>query len=303
MKRIGLAAAACVAALVALSGCDAQETPALGDVNTASCGLSGEEHGSFVSIPSGAFIKGANPVYPEERATLRLHVDGFELQRHEVTNAQFAAFVEATGYVTDAEKSGASGRPDAGSAVFGLIEDGDSKRQPWSLVAGATWKAPEGPGSSIESRAAHPVVHVSLADARAYAAWAGGRVPTEVEWEYAAATGLPDADVSTSGAYAEDGTPRANTWQGVFPFYDQAEDGFSGSSPVGCFAPDRHGLSDMIGNVWELTDTPYGDGTTTIKGGSYLCADNFCRRYRPEARQPQETHFSSNHIGFRIIRD
>ncbi len=291
----------------ALAACDERTaTSAEGGgpaTNAAACGLTKDRIGSFASIPSGSFVKGRNAVYPEEKLGLRLHVVGFDIQTHEVTNAQFAAFVDATNYETTAERDIAAGRTGAGSAVFERIVDGSMTGNPWRLIPGATWQKPNGPDSSIEGLDNHPVVHVSLADAQAYAKWAGARLPTEEEWEFAASSGLPDPNVTTSGAYDETGKPRANTWQGVFPFYDQAEDGFSGTSPVGCFQADHNGVYDMIGNVWELTDTPYADGTQTIKGGSYLCADNFCRRYRPEARQPSEVDFSTNHIGFRVIRD
>ncbi|MCA8890320.1 MAG: formylglycine-generating enzyme family protein [Hyphomonas sp.] len=256
----------------------------------------------FLTIPSGSFLKGRDAIYQEEAPAGTLHVEGFEILSHEVTNTEFARFVEETGYVTDAERSAAAGGEAAGSAVF-LSAEGSISQAPWKLVPGATWKSPEGPGSNIDGRALHPVVHISLADARAYADWADGRLPTEVEWEYAASLGLPDLNRSSSGAYDSDGKPVANTWQGIFPFSNTAIDGFTGTSPVGCFGKDGIGAYDMIGNVWEWTDTPYGPGTHTIKGGSYLCADNFCRRYRPAARQPEETDFSSNHIGFRIVRD
>ena len=268
----------------------------------ATCGLGADQFDTFIQIPDGSFEKGRSPIYPEEEPTLQVHVGAFEMLSHEVTNAEFARFVQATGYVTAAERSAVEGGHGAGSAVFSA-KDGSAGKYPWELVAGATWRTPEGPGSDIDGRADNPVVHISLADARAYAAWAGGRLPTEVEWEYAASLGLPDPDRSTSGAYDKDGTPRANTWQGLFPVVNTASDGFSGTSPVGCFGADQVGLYDMIGNVWEWTDTPYGEGTHTIKGGSYLCADNFCQRYRPAARQPEEVDFSSNHIGFRIVRD
>ena len=283
-----------------VSACSGAEPPTEGPA--AACGLPPDQLDQFVQVPEGSFSKGADPVYPEEEPSMTLHVGAFEILSHEVTNAEFAHFVDATGYVTDAERSAAEGGADAGSAVF-RPNAGATGQYPWKLVPGATWRTPEGPGSMIEGREEHPVVHVSLADARAYAAWAGGRLPTEVEWEYAASLGLPDADRSVSGAYDTDGRPRANTWQGIFPVVNTAADGFSGTAPVGCFGADRIGAYDMIGNVWEWTDTAYGPNTHTIKGGSYLCADNFCRRYRPAARQPEEVDFSSNHIGFRIVRD
>ena len=288
-----------VLAVLVSAGCSGPPDRA---VSSETCGLSPDALNQFIQIPSGSFEKGKDPVYPEEAPTLSLHVDAFELLSHEVTNVEFARFVEDTGYVTDAERSAEAGGEGAGSAVFQSSE-GSIGKYPWKLVSGATWKSPEGPGSDITNRDLHPVVHVSLADARAYAAWAGGRLPTEIEWEYAVSRGLPDLTRSNSGAYDEKGQPLANTWQGIFPLANTAADGFTGTSPVGCFAPDKAGMFDMIGNVWEWTDTPYGPGTNTIKGGSYLCADNFCRRYRPAARQPEEVDFSSNHIGFRIARD
>lgn len=266
------------------------------------CAIAPEEIGAFVEVAEGSFMKGASPLYPEEAPSLRLQVNSFSIQIHEVTNAQFAAFVEATDYVTDAELGVLEGRVGAGSAVFRHPSDRRAGGSPWELMQDATWQTPEGVDSSIASQDNAPVVHVSKRDAEAYAAWAGGRLPSEIEWEYAASLGLPDQDNQSSGAYGEDG-PRANTWQGIFPLADLGEDGFKGVAPVGCFGADRLGLYDMIGNVWEWTDTPFGEGTHTMKGGSYLCADNFCRRYRPAARHPQDTDFSSNHIGFRIVRD
>ncbi|WP_373489094.1 SUMF1/EgtB/PvdO family nonheme iron enzyme, partial [Blastomonas sp.] len=173
----------------------------------------------------------------------------------------------------------------------------------WVLRRGATWRAPHGPGSSIASKQAHPVVHVTLADARAYATWAGGRLPSEEEWEYAASTGLPDPANRFSGAVDAAGKPVANHWQGVFPVMNSGADGFEGTAPVGCFPADRNGVHDLIGNVWEWTDSPANDVSNIIKGGSFLCAANYCARYRPAARQAQERDFSSNHIGFRIVRD
>ena len=287
--------------LIYIAAC-APPAPDAAAVPTASCGLSPDLIGTFVDIPPGAFEKGTSPLYPEEQPTLRLQVSGFAIQAHEVTTEQFARFVDETGYVTDAERSRADGRLGAGSAVFLHPESRAANDAPWTLIDTASWKAPRGESGSTAPADLTPVVHVSKRDAEAYAIWAGGRLPSEVEWEYAATLGLPNPDNSRSGAYDEDG-PRANTWQGIFPIEDRGEDGFTGAAPVGCFEPDRLGLYDMIGNVWEWTDTPYAADSHTIKGGSFLCADNFCRRYRPAARQPQETDFSSNHIGFRIVRD
>ena len=279
-------------------------TPAQSDstLPIAACELPDDALGAFTEIPAGSFLKGAQPIYPEEAPTLALQVERFWIQNHEVTNDQFAAFVADTGYVTDAEQGILDGREGAGSAVFQHPGASDTVSAPWTLEADASWQAPDGGTRSIAGREHMPVVHVSKRDAEAYATWAGGRLPSEIEWEYAASLGLPDPDTATSGAYG-DGGPRANTWQGIFPVADMGSDGFRGAAPVGCFEADRIGLYDMIGNVWEWTDTPYGARTHTIKGGSYLCADNFCRRYRPAARQPQETDFSSSHIGFRIVRD
>lgn len=266
------------------------------------CYLDAGNVGTFLDVPTGSFIKGASPIYPEESPSLRVQVSKFSIQIHEVTNAQFAAFVDATGYITQAEQGVLNGRPDAGSAVFRHPDERPVSAAPWVLLPGATWKAPAGPGSSISELDHWPVIHVTKRDAEAYAEWAGARLPSEIEWEYAASLGLPDPDNQFSGAFSDTG-PRANTWQGVFPIADTGDDGFAGTAAVGCFAPDRLGLHDMIGNVWEWTATPFGEGTHTLKGGSDLCADNFCRRYRPAARQPQETDFSSNHIGFRVVRD
>jgi formylglycine-generating enzyme required for sulfatase activity len=253
-----------------------------------------------VEVPGGKFEKGARAIYPEEGPRVSLHVSGFLILAHEVTNAQFAIFVAETDYVTDAERSVREKLPGAGSAVF---RHPDAAGTGWELVPGATWRSPGGPGTDLDGMQHYPVVHVSLRDARAYAEWAGARLPSEVEWEYAATVGLPDASVATSGAYDPAGAPLANTWQGFFPYVDEAVDGFAGAAPVGCFPPSRLGLYDMIGNVWEWTDSRYAEGSNTIKGGSFLCSDDYCRRFRPAARQPQEVDFSSGHIGFRVVRD
>jgi sulfatase modifying factor 1 len=296
------ACALLAAALLAACGVEAPSDVPQSDVSQPAC-LGASAIGQFVTVPAGQYRKGAYAVYPEEAPEMILHIAGFEMLAHEVTNGEFARFTEATGYLTTAERSAAAGGPGAGSAVFRMPDERAAPTDTWQLVTGATWRAPEGPETDILARANHPVVHVSLADAEAYAAWAGARLPTEEEWEYAAAIGLPDPADPQSGAYDTSGKPVANTWQGIFPVADQASDGIAGRAAAGCFAPSAIGLYDMIGNVWEWTATPYQAGENTIKGGSYLCADNFCRRYRPAARQPQEADFSSSHIGFRVVRD
>jgi formylglycine-generating enzyme required for sulfatase activity len=268
---------------------------------TPACGLAEQQVGTFVTVPEGAVEMGANAMYPEEKPARTVHVAAFSTQVHEVTNAQFERFVAATGYVTDAERSSASSDPAGGSALFVMPDT--ARGGGWMLKRGATWKTPGGPGTGIARHMNEPVVHVSLADAHAYAAWAGGRLPTEEEWEYAAASGLADPDNRFSGAMDADGKPIANFWQGIFPVSNDVADGFAGAAPVGCFPASKLGLYDMIGNVWEWTDTPYAPGSNTIKGGSYLCAENYCARYRSAARQGQEVDFSSNHIGFRIVKD
>lgn len=225
---------------------------------------------------------------------------GFYLLAHEVTNRQFSEFVEATGYVTDAEKSKGL---ESGSALFVL----PSELSPghWKLENTANWRQPSGKGSSIVGMDYHPVVHVSFNDAKAYAAWSGGRLPTEEEWEFAARAGLPDPQNRNSSAYSADGLPVANTWQGLFPLKDLATDGYDSYSPIACFEANKIGAFDMIGNVWEWTSTQFGtkDDVYVLKGGSYLCANNFCRRYRPGARESHEFDFSTNHVGFRIVKD
>ncbi|MEO0369710.1 MAG: formylglycine-generating enzyme family protein [Pseudomonadota bacterium] len=275
------------------------------------CGLEQSSIGQFVEVPAGSFIKSRDPRYPEEGAPNKKSVGSFLMQTHEVTNSQFAAFISATGYITDAEQTT---KTIAGSAHFKSSNDSDTST--WVLDNTATWKTPHGSGSSLKDISNHPVVHVSFKDATAYAEWSGTRLPTELEWEYAASLGLPNIEEATSGAYDADGNPVANTWQGVFPIINAATDGFKGTAPTGCFTQSDIGLYDMIGNVWEWTVTPYSlpsnntqletsnSGVTNhvIKGGSFLCADNFCKRYRAAARQPQEIDFSASHIGFRVVK-
>ncbi|MEO0832598.1 MAG: formylglycine-generating enzyme family protein [Pseudomonadota bacterium] len=276
---------------------------ARGQTERLQCGLADADIGQFVSVPSGSFTMAEDPLYREEGKPRQRAVTGFDIQIHEVTNGQFAQFVKATGYITSAEKAVASTVPGAGSAVF---------RQPdrnsignWQLTNGATWRTP---AAEVETEARDrqmtlPVVHIAHDDAKAYAKWAGGRLPTEIEWEYAASLGLPKTPGRYRGAFDEKGKPIANTWQGIFPAINQVQDGFEDSAPVGCFPASEIGLYDMIGNVWEWTASASTPVTHTIKGGSFLCAPNYCRRYRPSARQAHETDFSTNHIGFRIVKD
>lgn len=297
---VGVVAAATVHLMMRVSMVESSDRPEVSGriVDGHYCPMPEDAIGEFVSVPGGRFTMSAHGLYPEEGPPATVFVSPFRLQAHEVTNDQFRAFVEATGYVTEAEEGG-------GSARFVGTEGPDELWPGWRLDESASWRSPEGVGSDIEGRGSHPVVHVSLRDARRYAEWAGGRIPTEVEWEYAASLGLFDPAVPESGARGPNGEPRANIWDGTFPHVNTEDDGFAATAPVGCFDANRIGAYDMIGNVWEWTDTRFGEGTIrfTIKGGSYLCATNHCRRFRAAARQGMEVDFSTAHIGFRIIRD
>jgi formylglycine-generating enzyme required for sulfatase activity len=254
-------------------------------------------------VPAGTFVMGADPRYPEEGPPRAVTLPGFWMDVHELTNGEFAAFVRVTGYRTVAERDPPAppgAPPDMrkpGSAVFSL-PSGDDPRW-WRWVVGASWRHPEGPGSSVAGRDREPVVQIAYADALAYARWAGKTLPTEAQWEYAALGGKPPQPEPLS----PDGEPTANTYQGPFPRQDLALDGFRGRAPAGCFPPNGYGLYDMIGNVWEWTQDAAGGRSDTgvIKGGSFLCAANYCARYRPAARQFQERGLGTDHIGVRFI--
>ncbi|WP_423350537.1 formylglycine-generating enzyme family protein [Phenylobacterium sp. VNQ135] len=259
---------------------------------------------------------GADPQGPDEGPPRRVTVAAFRIDRTEVTNAQFAAFVRATGYVTLAERQpdprdypgmdAARLRPS--SLVF-VGADADPRLEDparwWRIVDGADWRHPRGPGSSIQGADQEPVVHVGYADALAYARWRGRDLPTEAEWEYAARGGLDGARYVWGNAPPTAEAPRANYWQGPFPAVDAASDGYRAkAAPVGCFPANGFGLYDMAGNVWEWTRQPTSDGaaaTHLIKGGSFLCADDFCFRYRPSARQAGPPDTGASHIGFRTV--
>lgn len=260
-------------------------------------------------IAAGTVAFGSDRGYADERPVRAMEVPGFWIDRTEVTNAQFARFVQATGYVTSAEQGGGAAQFVAPSGERAVKTPGDW----WTLAEKTDWRHPDGPGSSLEGRAQEPVVHVSYADAQAYAQWLGHELPSELEWEFAAKAGRDNqtADASVRDAASR---PLANFWQGLFPYDNRVEDGFPGRAPVGCFPPNPNGLHDMVGNVWEWTRDAYVDrgaapvATPTgavarqvIKGGSYLCSTNYCARARASSRQPQDADLPTSHVGFRTI--
>jgi formylglycine-generating enzyme required for sulfatase activity len=295
---------------------------------------------NMVWVPGGTFFMGDDRFYPEERPVHRVTVDGFWMDEHPVTNAEFRRFVKATGYVTVAERPlDPAAYPDAdpallvpGSLVFqpasGPVDLSDYRNW-WAYVPGACWTRPEGPGSNLGGGERHPVVHVAYEDAEAYAAWAGKRLPTEAEWEFAARGGLDGAVFAWGEEFAPGGRLMANTWQGEFPWQNLLLDGYAGTSPIKSYRPNGYGLYDMTGNVWEWTtdfhtmrhpagvdkpccvprnprvDHPVATGEAiprkVIKGGSHLCAPNYCLRYRPAARQGEAVDTSTGHIGFRCV--
>jgi formylglycine-generating enzyme required for sulfatase activity len=279
-------------------------------------------HHGMVWIPAGSFAEG-DTIYPEEGPIHTIHVAGFWIDRHEVTNAEFAAFVKATGYVTTAERQvDRMAHPDLigellqpGAVVFFMpksVRGMEDISQWWRYVPGANWRHPAGPGSDLDGRDNYPVVEVTHDDALAYARWKGRALPSEAEWEWAARAGNPKSGQD------HDQPKNANTWQGIFPVLNSGTDGFVGLAPAACFAPNAFGLYDMLGNVWELTDDIYlprhgevpspdrmplmGEGPRyVIKGGSFLCAPNYCMRYRSGSREGQEADLAASHLGFRTI--
>ena len=297
----------------------------------------------MVWIPAGGFRMGSDHHYPEEAPAHDVEVAGFWIDRTPVTNAQFRSFVKATGYRTLAEQPANPAhypgsnqeRLAPASIVFvpppGPLGPGSHYRW-WQYLAGANWRHPEGPGSSIKRREQHPVVHVAWDDVFAYASWCGKQLPTEQEWERAAWGGLCNVEFAWGEELYPGGVPLANTFQGDFPHHNSRLDGYERTSPVGAFPTNGYGLVDMIGNVWEWTDSWYGQHQQStgaccadaalakareasidshsqhgeqprkvVKGGSYLCAPSYCRRYRPAARMAQGLDTSTGHMGFRCV--
>lgn len=293
----------------------------------------------MVWVRGGAFLMGTDE-FPDARPVHEVHVKGFWMDKYEVTNAEFARFVEATGYKTIAERplnpADFPGVPldilVPGSAVFTPPVQRvslDNPLQWWQYVNGASWKNPEGPGSSIKGRENYPVVHISHEDAAAYAKWAGKRLPTEAEWEYAARAGKNDQSPYYWGTELKpDNQWQANIFQGNFPEGNTKEDGYDFAAPVGSFAPNKLGLYDMDGNVWEWCadlyrpdyyrvspkENPTGpsdshdpDEPGVVKyvqrGGSFLCSDQYCVRYKAGSRGKGEASSGSNNLGFRCVAD
>lgn len=311
-----------------------------------------EKNEGMVWVPGGTFVMGTDDQnsYDHERPAHTVHVDGFWMDVTEVTNGQYKKFADATGYVTVAEKApswdelkqqlppGTPKPPDsvlvAGALVFHPPHEPvmlNDYAQWWTWTKGANWRHPEGAGSDLEGRWNHPVVHIAYEDALAYCAWAGKRLPTEAEWEFAVRGGKEQYQYGSERELNPQGKFIANYFQGSFPVKDLAEDGFTGTSPVASFPPNAYGLCDMIGNVWEwtndlynveyyaslpknkITDNPRGPASSydpqepgvkkyVTKGGSYLCASNYCSNYRSSARQGTAFDSGLSHIGFRCVK-
>jgi formylglycine-generating enzyme required for sulfatase activity len=313
----------------------------------------GQAPPGMVWVPGGEFTMGtdAEPGWPEERPAHRVRVDGFWMDATDVTNAQLRTFALATGYVTTAEKPvdaeeilrqspPGTPRPPAekllpGSLVFrptdGPVKDCHDVSQWWHWTPGANWRHPEGPGSDLDGKDDHPVVHVSWHDAVAYAQWAGKRLPTEAEWEFAARGGLEGKTYAWGDEPFSEERPQCNCWQGEFPWKNTAKDGYERTSPVKAFPPNGYGLYDMGGNVWQwcadwydrdlyrkragkhVIDNPHGPDQSydpgqpyaplrCQKGGSFLCHPSYCWRYRPGARQGCSPDTGMSHVGFRCVK-
>ena len=306
----------------------------------------------MVWIPGGEFSMGANDppdmddvgmkATQDARPIHRVHVDGFFMDTTVVTNAQFAVFVQATGYVTVAERKPRAedfpGAPPenlvAGSVVFSPPAHPvalDNHFQWWAYLPGANWRHPLGPSSGIAGKDNYPVVHVALEDAEAYARWAGKRLPTEAEWEFAARGGTSGEPFVWGSDFRPQGKWMGNTHQGHFPNSDTGEDGFTGIAAVAQYPPNQYGLYDMAGNVWQWTSDWYrpeyyatlaqggvarnprgpessfdpsepGEKKKVHRGGSYLCTDQYCSRYIVGTRGKGEPNTGTNHLGFRLVK-
>lgn len=259
----------------------------------------------MIFIQGTSFRMGTNNGMPYEAPAHEVEIDSFWIDEAEVTVAQYEQFVEETGYVTEAERFGNSG-------VF------DLESKSWTMRENADWRHPDGPGS--KARPDEPVTQVSWNDAIAFAKWAGKRLPTEAEWELAARGGLPGKEYAWGDELRPNGKPVANWWQGVFPARNVVEDGFFGLAPVKNFAPNGFGLYDVAGNVWEWCADwynedyyktsprnnpkgPAGGSERVMRGGSFLCAENFCSNYRVAGRSHSSPETGLNNVGFRCARD
>lgn len=273
----------------------------------------------MIAIPAGDYQVGSDRYYPEEAPIRQVSFDSFQIDHAPVTNAEFLQFVDATGYQTVSERP-----PDPAlypdlppeeqipeSVVFLPPPPTVDRSEPlswWALIAGADWRHPQGPETSLDGLMQHPVVHVAFEDACAYADWAGKRLPTADEWEVAARGGLVDQDYAWGAEKSPDGRWLANVWQGPFPWDNKETDGWFWTSPVGSFPANGYGLVDVCGNVWEWTSTPFAvpageQERRVIKGGSFLCADNYCHRFRPSALMGQTLDTATCHMGFRCAAD
>ena len=278
---------------------------------------------TLVKLEGGTFLMGTNdPSFPAdgEGPVREVTVNSFWIDKFAVTNKAFARFAEETGYQTEAERFG-------WSFVFHsfLPKDhpptqGVAGAPWWRQVYGANWQHPEGSKSNLKNRLDHPVVHVSWHDATQFAAWTGGRLPTEAEWEYAARGGLKGKTYPWGDRLSPKGKYRCNIWQGTFPDKNTAKDGFMGTAPVNAFEQNGYGLYNMVGNVWEWCSDwwssdyhrtasrhnpkgPDSGSARVTKGGSYLCHASYCNRYRVAARTQNTPDSSTGHMGFRIVRD
>ncbi|WP_130391776.1 formylglycine-generating enzyme family protein [Cupriavidus agavae] len=323
-------------------------------------GMSGPA--GMVRVPGGEFLMGSDSkqAQPNEKPAHKVRVHAFWMDQHHVTNAEFRKFVEATGYISTAERApawetlrvqlppGTPRPPDSAMVAGGMVFVGTPGPVPlqdysrwWRYVPGADWRHPNGPGSSIDGKDNHPVVQVSYEDAQAYARWAGKRLPTEAEWEFAARGGLEQATYAWGEQFTPEGRQMANVWQGQqrqpFPVVSPKAGGALGTSPVGTFPPNGYGLSDMTGNAWQwvadwyradqfrreaasarLIENPAGplaswdpsepgvplDAPKRVtRGGSFLCNEDYCLSYRPSARRGTDPYNSMSHLGFRLVMD